>query len=88
MALSIRDPETDRLVRELSKLTGESMTEAVRRAVRERLERTRGGDTPDDEAAKRFEAMMAIARKCAALPVVDDRSEDEILGLDSDGIPD
>ena len=37
MALSIRDPETDRLARELAALTGESMTEAIRKALAERL---------------------------------------------------
>ena len=39
MALSIKDPETDRLARELAKTTGESITEAIRAALRERLER-------------------------------------------------
>ena len=41
MALSIKDPETDRLARELAKATGESITEAIRAALRERLERER-----------------------------------------------
>ena len=33
MALSLKDAETDRLAREVSKLTGESLTEAVRKAL-------------------------------------------------------
>jgi hypothetical protein len=33
MALSIRDPETDRLARELARLTGVTMTEAIRTAL-------------------------------------------------------
>jgi len=41
MALSLKDPETDRLAREMARLTGESLTEAVRRALAERLERER-----------------------------------------------
>lgn len=41
MALSIKTDEADRLARELSKLTGETMTEAVTRALAERLERER-----------------------------------------------
>ncbi len=39
MSLNIKDPETHRLVRELAERTGESMTAAVREAVRERLGR-------------------------------------------------
>jgi len=34
MALSLKDLETDRLAREVSKLTGESLTQAVRTARR------------------------------------------------------
>ena len=41
MALSLKGAETDRLAREVAKLTGESLTEAVRTALAERLERER-----------------------------------------------
>lgn len=41
MALSIKTVEADRLARELSRLTGETMTEAVTRSLAERLERVR-----------------------------------------------
>lgn len=41
VALSIKTEEADRLARELSRLTGESMTDAITRAMRERLERLR-----------------------------------------------
>jgi len=41
MALSIKTDEADRLARRLSKLTGETLTEAVTKALRERLERER-----------------------------------------------
>lgn len=82
MALSIKDAETDRLVRQLAATTGESMTEAVRGAVRERLERERRrrGKASLDE-------IRAIAFRCAALPVLSEASEDEILGYDERGIP-
>jgi antitoxin VapB len=39
MALSIKTEEADRLARELSRFTGESMTDAITRAMRERLDR-------------------------------------------------
>jgi antitoxin VapB len=31
--------------------------------------------------------LMAIANHCASLPVLDDRSEDEIMGWDENGLP-
>jgi antitoxin VapB len=41
MSLNIKNAETYRLARELADATGETMTEAVTVAVRERLERVR-----------------------------------------------
>jgi len=41
MALSIKTDEADRLARTFAKLTGETMTEAVTTALRERLTRKR-----------------------------------------------
>ncbi len=85
MALSIRDPETDRLARELAKLTGVTMTEAIRTALQDRLarERSRRRTNAEQLAAE----LMAIGRRCAAQPVLDDRSDDEILGYDELGLP-
>jgi antitoxin VapB len=84
MALSLKDPETDALARKVASLTGESLTEAVRSALRERLrhEQLKRGEGPALESA-----LKEIARRCAALPVLDDRSEDEILGYGEDGLP-
>jgi antitoxin VapB len=84
MALSLKDPETDSLARQVASLTGETLTQAVRRALRERLrhEQLKRGERPWDQA--RIDAIVA---HCAALPVLDDRSEDEILGYDENGIP-
>lgn len=39
MALNLKNPEVERLVEEVSRLTGESKTEAVRKALEERKER-------------------------------------------------
>jgi antitoxin VapB len=83
MALNIKDPTTDRLVRELAATTGESITTAVTIAVRERLERIRGMAP----AAVRKQAILRIAERAAALPVLDDRTPDEIIGYDEDGLP-
>lgn len=82
MALNIKDPETDRLVRDLAKATGETVTDAVRNAVKERLERMR-------HRVKRSLAddLMEIGRHCAAAPEYDSRTADEILGYDANGLP-
>lgn len=58
MALSVKDPETDRLAREVSRLTGESLTQAVRVALRERLtrERLRRG-LPKENLAEQLDAL-------------------------------
>jgi antitoxin VapB len=85
MALSIRDPETDRLARELAALTGESMTEAIRKALAERLARTRSAR--EDAVRRLITDVRAIQERVAQLPVLDHRPEDEILGYDADGLP-
>jgi antitoxin VapB len=41
MSLNIKDEETHRLVSQLAKLTGESLTQTVKTSVQERLERQR-----------------------------------------------
>ncbi len=82
MAISIKDPETDRLARELAQATGESLTEAIRTALRERLERHRPRRDRDLEASIR-----RIQERLARLPVQDSRSADEILGYDDHGLP-
>lgn len=81
--LRIKDPETDRLARELASTTGESLTAAVAIALRERLERVRGRPRGRDLASE----LDAIALRCAALPVLDERPEQEILGYDEHGLP-
>ena len=41
MALSLKDKETDRLARAVAALTDETLTDAIRKALAERLERER-----------------------------------------------
>jgi antitoxin VapB len=83
MALSIKHPEADRLARELAAKTGESLTEAIINALRERLRREQGRT----RAPRLRDEIRAIRQRCAALPVRDRRSADEILGYDSQGVP-
>ncbi len=86
MSLNIKDQRTHELVRRLAEATGETMTEAVRIAVQERLRRVQarrsGGGR---ELATRLDE---IAQHCAALPVRRMRTEDDILGYNERGLPD
>ena len=82
MPLSIKDEETDRLARELARATGESLTEAIRVALRERLARERARTRPGMVAAIR-----RIQDRLARFPVLDARSPDDILGYDERGLP-
>jgi antitoxin VapB len=83
MALNIRNKEVQELAEALASATGETKTEAIRRALRDRLDRLRR------ERAKRrlADELDAIARDCAALPIRDGRPADEILGYDDRGVP-
>lgn len=83
MALNIKNDEADRLARELSELTGESLTDVIIAALRERLEREVG--RRHDFGLK--EEIARIQRRVAQLPRLDDRSDDEILGYDEHGLP-
>lgn len=83
MALSIKDYDTEQLARTLAERTGESITLATKRALEERLRRL-GSDM---RKAALLEDLEAIQRRWNALPVLDDRSADEILGYDENGLP-
>lgn len=83
MALNIRNAETEVLAAELARLTGETKTEAVTKAVRDRLERVKRGRHQRSLA----DELDAIGKQCAALPVLDSRTPDEIVGYDDHGLP-
>lgn len=81
MALSIEDPETERLARTLAERTGETLSVATRRALEERLRRL--GDASRKPAL--LADLKAIRRRWSALPVLDPRSAEEIIGYDENG---
>ncbi len=83
MSFSIKNSEADRLVRQLTGLTGETLTGAVVAALRERLERVRARKSGRSLA----DELDEIAIRCAALPLLDPRSPEEILGYDEHGLP-
>jgi antitoxin VapB len=84
MAISIKSPEADRLARQLAAATGESITVAIINAMRERLVR-------EERKRQNIEALLdevrAISHHCASLPLLDSRTDDEIMGWDENGLP-
>jgi antitoxin VapB len=83
MALSIKHPDADRLAREVAARTGESLTDAVINSLRERLARERR----KRGRGRLAEELRRIGERCAALPVLDPRPADEIVGYDENGLP-
>ena len=81
MALSIKNRKAEQLAAEVAKETGENLTDAVIHALEERLERLRGKRTAPDL----LQDILAISRRCAALPNKDKRLADEILGYNETG---
>ena len=83
MALNIKDSETDGLARQLAELTDETITVAVKTALRERLERERRrrGKAID------WRLLRSKQEEMARLPVVDDRSAEALLDYDEGGLP-
>jgi antitoxin VapB len=59
MSLNIKRPETHALAERLAKLTGETLTEAVTTALRERLERLESTRELDEE---RYQALKALVK--------------------------
>ncbi len=83
MALNIRHRETEELAQALASLTGETKTEAVRRALRDQLVRIQR----ERKERRLADELDEIAVHCANLPVLDSRPADEILGYDENGLP-
>jgi antitoxin VapB len=83
LALNIRSAETEALAAELARLTGETKTEAVTKAVRDRLARVKRARQRRSLA----DELDAIGKQCAALPVLDPRTPGEIVGYDDHGLP-
>jgi antitoxin VapB len=83
MALSIKDPDTERLARDLARLTGESITMATKRAIEERLRRV-GSHT---QKGILLEELAQIRRRWSTMPILDQRTPDEIVGYDEIGLP-
>jgi antitoxin VapB len=83
MPINIKNAEAEQLARELAKETGETITEVIKKSLQDRLQRVRGRR----HARGLPEQVEEILQRMDALPTLDDRAEDEILGYDQGGIP-
>lgn len=81
MPISIKDPETDRKIRELAALTGESITTSVRTAIEQRLRR---------ESARQ---RSGVAERLLRLSLAKggkkrfDETAEEAIDYDENGLP-
>jgi antitoxin VapB len=89
MALNLKNVEVERLAAEVARLTGESKTEAIRKALEERKGRLRHASGDD----RRARVLRFLKKKVwPALPKdqIDRRltraEEDDILGFGPDGV--
>lgn len=85
MAVIIKDKEADRLIRELAERTGESITDTVKQAVRERLERI---PLSEAEIARRKRKLKELLAYFDNQPRINEHlTDDELLGYDETGLP-
>jgi antitoxin VapB len=85
MGVFIKKPEAEAKIRELAERTGESITDAIERAVEERLQRL----GPKEKKKGRIDRkkLAELLAYFDSLPVDDPRSPDEIIGYDEHGLP-
>jgi antitoxin VapB len=83
MPLSIHNPKAEKLARELAARSGETITQAIIKALEDRLVRMQGKKEPMDLA----EEIMKISKRCSRIPDKDPRNADQILNYDQKGVP-
>ncbi|MGO9519701.1 MAG: type II toxin-antitoxin system VapB family antitoxin [Candidatus Korobacteraceae bacterium] len=83
MGISIKNSETERLARQVAQEAGETLTEAIEKSLRERLQRLH----QPKRVRLLVEKLEDILQRVDALPTLDTRPADEILGYDERGMP-
>ena len=89
MALNLKNEEVERLAAEVARMTGESKTEAIRRALQERRERLKGRSLEQ----RRARVLRRLEKEIGPTLSAGERGrrptqaeEDEILGFGPDGV--
>jgi antitoxin VapB len=83
MGITIKNPKAEQLAREVARLSGENLTQAIINALEERLEQLKARRS----ATILTEQILEISQRCSALPDLDQRNPDEILDYESRGVP-
>jgi len=86
MGILIKRPDAEAKIRELAERTGETITEAVERAVEERLARL----PPPTQRKGRIDRkkLAEVRAYFNSLPRInEDKSDEEIIGYDEYGVP-
>jgi antitoxin VapB len=91
MALNIKNPEAERLAAEVAALAGETKTQAIAVALRERLERLRAQESREDRAARirsvlEEEIWALIPPEVLDQPPMTKAEREEILGYGPEGV--
>ena len=84
MGVSIKKPEAEAKIRELAARTGETLTDAIERAVDDRLAKL---GPPQRKGRVDHKKLAELFAYCDSLPIDDPRSPDEIIGYDENGVP-
>ena len=87
MALSIRNPETEALARDVARIMGTSITEAITESLRERAKALAPLRQKQCKAQQAREAALERIITKFGNGIVDQRSADEIIGYDEHGLP-
>jgi antitoxin VapB len=89
MALSIKNRELEHTARELARITGKPITEALLEGAKRELDRQKQIKRylRVDEEADPLARVRDIQRRYAALPNTSTLTDDEVLGYDEFGIP-
>ena len=89
MALNIKNADVEALATEVARLTGETKTEAIRKALAERMQRLRPQETPEERHARIQQFLETEVWPLVPADQVGRRlsreEEDEILGFGPDG---
>ena len=83
------DIETERLAQKIATATGKPLPTIVREAIAASAEAAGVAGQPGRRlsGAELLARMTEISDHCASLPVLDDRTADEIIGYDEYGVP-
>lgn len=85
MTISIRDPEVNRLAEQIMRYTGETITQILAAALKERLAYEERRTRLNQEQL--VQDALSIGQRCAASTKQSNASDADILGLDTNGVP-